>query len=136
MSMKLEKNNSDIRHSKKKINNLVDLNKNESDVNENESDVNENESETKKLDEIVIGIDLGTRFSCVSVWRNKCFEIICDQFGNRTIPSVVAFYRSAKLVGHNALSMKEVDPSNTIYDIKRIIGRKINDSINSTNYEN
>lgn len=75
----------------------------------------------------VIGIDLGTRFSCVSVWRNKRFEIIPDQFGNRTVPSVVAFHRSAKLVGHNALSMKEVNPLNTIYDIKRLIGRKMDD---------
>ena len=40
---------------------------------------------------VVIGIDLGTRFSCISIWKNKRFEIISDQFGNRTIPSVVAF---------------------------------------------
>ncbi|AZL89496.1 heat shock 70 kDa protein-like protein [Megavirus baoshan] len=78
--------------------------------------------------EIVIGIDLGTRFSCVSVWRNKRFEIIPDQFGNRTIPSVVSYYKSAKLVGNNALSMKDINPKNTIYDIKRIIGRRINDA--------
>ena len=76
----------------------------------------------------VIGIDLGTRFSCVGIWRNKKFEIICDQFGNRTIPSIVTFYKSAKLVGHNALSMKEINPLNTIYDVKRIIGRKFTDS--------
>ena len=78
---------------------------------------------------IVIGIDLGTRFSCVSVWKNKRLEVIPDQFGNRTIPSVVAFYKSAKLVGYNALSMKDVNPGNTIYDVKRIIGRRINDPI-------
>ena len=83
--------------------------------------------ETDTKDNIVIGIDLGTRFSCVSIWKDKKFEIIPDQFGNRTIPSVVAFYRSAKLVGHNALSMKDVDPSNTIYDVKRIIGRRADD---------
>jgi molecular chaperone DnaK (HSP70) len=85
--------------------------------------------EESDSDDCVIGIDLGTRFSCVSVWKNKRFEIICDQFGNRTIPSVVAFYRSAKLVGHNALSMKEVNPSNTIYDVKRIIGRRMDDPV-------
>lgn len=79
------------------------------------------------MNDHVIGIDLGTRFSCVSVWRNKRFEIISDQFGNRTLPSVVSFYRSAKLVGYNALSMKGVNPENTIYDIKRIIGRKMDD---------
>lgn len=75
----------------------------------------------------VIGIDLGTRNCCVSIWRNNRFEIIPDQFGNRTIPSVVSFYKSAKLVGYNALSMKEINPANTIYDIKRLIGRKITD---------
>lgn len=79
--------------------------------------------------DIVIGIDLGTRFSCVSVWRNKRFEIISDQFGNRTIPSVVSFFKSAKLVGYNALSMKEVRPANTIYDVKRIIGRRMDDPV-------
>ena len=87
------------------------------------------EPELTEVDDNVIGIDLGTRFSCVSVWRNKKFEIISDQFGNRTIPSVVAFYRSAKLVGYNALSMKEVNPANTIYDIKRIIGRRMDDPV-------
>ena len=75
----------------------------------------------------VIGIDFGTRFSCVGIWRNKRFEVIPDQFGNRTIPSVVAFYRSAKLAGYNALALKEVNPKNTIYDIKRIIGRRMSD---------
>ena len=87
------------------------------------------QSDEEPANDIVIGIDLGTRFSCVSIWRNKRFEIISDQFGNRTIPSVVAFYRSAKLVGYNALSMKEVNPSNTIYDIKRIIGRRMDDPV-------
>ncbi|MEM3063643.1 MAG: Hsp70 family protein, partial [Nitrososphaerota archaeon] len=75
----------------------------------------------------VLGIDLGTSFSCVSIWRNKRLEVICDQFGNRTMPSVVSFYRSARLVGYNALSMKEINPMNTIYAIKRIIGRRIDD---------
>lgn len=78
--------------------------------------------------DLVLGIDLGTRFSCVSIWRNNRSEVICDQFGNRTIPSVVAFYKSARLTGHNALSMKDVNPKNTIYDIKRIIGRQYDDS--------
>ena len=77
----------------------------------------------------VIGIDLGTRFSCVTIWRNKRFEIISDQFGNRTIPSIVCFFNSIKLIGYNALVMKDIDPLNTIFDIKRIIGRKGNDPI-------
>lgn len=79
--------------------------------------------------ECIVGIDLGTRFSCASVWRNKRFEIIPDNFGNRVIPSVVSFYRSIKLVGSNALNMKDVNPANTIYDIKRIIGRRMDDEI-------
>ena len=77
--------------------------------------------------EIVLGIDLGTRFSCVSVWRDKKLEIITDSFGNKTVPSVVAFYKSARLIGHNALSIKDLNPLNTIYDVKRIIGRRSND---------
>ena len=93
---------------------------------ENKNEENKNDEDEDK-DEYVIGIDLGTRFSCVSVWRNKKFEIICDQFGNRTIPSMIAFYKSAKLVGHNALAMKDINPLNTINDIKRIIGRRIDD---------
>lgn len=72
----------------------------------------------------IIGIDLGTRYSCVSVWMNGKCVVISDQFGNRSIPSIVSFYRSARLVGHNALVMKDVDPANTIYDIKRLIGRR------------
>ena len=96
-----------------------------------------NEIETNKMTEevteqmiedFVLGIDLGTRFSCASIWRNKRPEIITDQFGNRTIPSVVAFYKSHKLVGYNALVMKQANPANTIYDIKRIIGRRMNDT--------
>lgn len=93
---------------------------------QSDEEINQQE-EQEEYEDIVIGIDLGTRFSCVSIWRNKKLEIISDHFGNRTLPSVVAFYESAKLVGHNALSMKDVNPGNTIYDIKRIIGRRIDD---------
>lgn len=80
-------------------------------------------------DKLIIGIDLGTRNSCASIWRNKRLEIIPDQYGNKIIPSVVSFYKSAKLIGNNALTLKDVNPLNTIYDIKRIIGRKINDPV-------
>lgn len=75
----------------------------------------------------VIGIDFGTRNSCVSTWRNKKLEIICDNYGNHTLPSVVSFLNNAKLVGSNALVLKEVSAENTIYDIKRLIGKKITD---------
>lgn len=80
-------------------------------------------------DNYVLGIDLGTRYSCVGVWRNGRYENIPDHFGNKTIPSVVAFKGSAKMVGHNALALKDIMPLNTIYDIKRIIGRKSTDPI-------
>lgn len=93
---------------------------------DNSDDQSESHAQSNDND-IVIGIDLGTRFSCISVWRNGRFEIIPDQFGNRTIPSVVSFYRTARLSGHNALSLKEANPKNTIYDIKRFIGRKYDD---------
>lgn len=112
--------NTKIKKNKIRINNIVDSDNNNTQNYDNIESGN---------DESVIGIDLGTRFSCVSIWRNKSFEIICDQFGNRTIPSIVAFYKSTKLVGHNALSMKEINPANTIYDIKRIIGRRITDPV-------
>ena len=89
--------------------------------------VDNDDVEEADNDELIVGIDLGTRFSCISVWRNGRFEIIPDGFGNRTVPSMVAFYRSVKLVGWNALSMREVSPTNTIVDVKRIIGRKFTD---------
>jgi len=77
--------------------------------------------------DVIVGIDFGTRFSTVSIWRNNRLEVIPDIYGNRTIPSVVCYHKSAKLVGKNALMMKDINPSNTIYDVKRIIGRTIYD---------
>lgn len=79
------------------------------------------------LENIVVGIDLGTRFSCASVWRKNTLEIITDQFGNHSIPSIVSFYRSSRLIGYNALMLKDLEPKNTIYDIKRIIGKRMDD---------
>ena len=76
---------------------------------------------------MVIGIDLGTRYSCASIWRHNRAEIICDSFGNTSFPSIVTFYGSAQLVGHNAQAMMDINPVNTIYDIKRILGRKFQD---------
>jgi molecular chaperone DnaK (HSP70) len=118
--------NNNKAHSKKYKSQNVS--KESSNVSKESSNVSrESPNEIESECDLVLGIDLGTRFSCVSIWRNKRFEIICDQFGNRTLPSVVAFYKSAKLVGHNALSLKEVSPHNTIYDVKRIIGRRSDD---------
>ncbi len=77
--------------------------------------------------DIIIGIDLGTTNSCVAIWRNKNLEIIPDMYGNRTIPSVVAFTPKAKYVGREAKKQIELNPLNTFYEVKRLIGRKIDD---------
>ncbi len=74
------------------------------------------------MEETVLGIDLGTTNCCVSVWKGRRSEIILDEFGNKTIPSVVAFYKSLKLVGKDAKNMIDIIPENTFYDVKRIIG--------------
>jgi molecular chaperone DnaK (HSP70) len=75
----------------------------------------------------VIGIDLGTRNSCVSIFRNGGLEIISDGYGSNVFPSVVSFYKEVKLVGNSALGVKGFNPLNTIYDVKRLIGRKFSD---------
>lgn len=83
--------------------------------------------ETKSNVKYVVGIDLGTTNSCVSVWRNNNLEIIPDQNGNRTTPSIVAFTNNCRYVGYTAKNQTELNPENTVYEIKRLIGRKITD---------
>jgi molecular chaperone DnaK (HSP70) len=78
-------------------------------------------------EEIIVGIDLGTTNSCVGIWRNKNLEIIPDQYGNRTIPSVVAFGKRSKFVGREAKNQSEINPENCFYEVKRLIGRKLKD---------
>jgi heat shock 70kDa protein 1/2/6/8 len=80
-----------------------------------------------KISGISVGIDLGTTYSCVSVWQNDRCEVIANDQGQRTTPSYVAFSNNERLIGDSAKNQVSINPENTIFDAKRMIGRKYNE---------
>ncbi len=86
------------------------------------------DKDDKKVKGVCIGIDLGTTYSCVAVWKNGRVEICPNEQGNRITPSYVAWTSDGtRLVGDSAKNQAASNPINTVFDVKRLIGRKYSD---------
>lgn len=83
--------------------------------------------ESGKYDGPIIGIDLGTTYSVVAIWKNGRVDIIANDQGNRITPSYVAFTENERLIGEAAKNQAALNPENTVFDVKRLIGRNFND---------
>ena len=83
--------------------------------------------EDEKYECPIIGIDLGTTFSCVGIFKNGQVEVIPNELGNRITPSVVSYTDEERLVGEAAKNQAAVNPTRTLYDVKRLIGRRYSD---------
>ena len=74
-----------------------------------------------------VGIDLGTTYSCIAIWKNQQPYVIPNENGSRITPSIVSFTKKDRLVGEAAKNLSSKNAENTVYDAKRLIGRKFND---------